>query len=140
MTRGKDSELDRLIRGEGNPQMSSASERQLLKFALDTFGESLSHILLAGLWEDGGEQRWRFNITFTDTGAATYECRLQGLCRTTVLSVRFRIFVQIPTDGRVVIRPHSALGLDRLPSLSKTFLPPGSVNKPLLLGKGRVLI
>lgn len=78
MTRGKDSELDRLIRGEGDPHGSSSSERQLLKFSLDTFGESLSRILLAGLGEEGREpRRLLFMISYSDAEFATYQCRLQ---------------------------------------------------------------
>ena len=77
MTRESDSVLNSLFNTEGSLDTLTASERRLLKFAVDNFGEPLSRILLAGLWEDGVEQRWQFNITFTDTGAATYECRLQ---------------------------------------------------------------
>lgn len=77
MTREKDSELDRLLSEEGSLGSLSTSERQLLKFAVDNFGESLCRILLAGLGWDGGEQRWHFSIVFTDMGEATYECHLQ---------------------------------------------------------------
>lgn len=77
MTRGKDSEFDRLIHGEGDPRGSLASERQLLKFALDTFGESLSRILLAGLGEEGDEPRRQFTISYSSAESVTYQCRLQ---------------------------------------------------------------
>ena len=69
--------MDRLIRGEGDPHGSSSSERQLLKFSLDTFGESLSRILLAGFGDEGREPRRLFTISYSDAEFATCQCRLQ---------------------------------------------------------------
>lgn len=76
MVRGKDSELQRLVRGGGGALRPSASERLLLKFALDTFSGQLSQVLLAGLGKEHGGQRWNFTITYAG-GGATQTRRLQ---------------------------------------------------------------
>ncbi len=78
MVWGKDSELQRLVRGESGALRPSAPERLLLKFALDTFGGQLSQVLLAGLGKERGGRRWNFTITYAGGGAA-HTRRLQAI-------------------------------------------------------------
>lgn len=59
-----------LIRGEGGVLSLSAGEKTLLEFALDTFGEPLSQLLLAGLSEEAPARSWLFTITFDDERGA----------------------------------------------------------------------
>lgn len=61
MERKKDSELVGLIRGEANSLWLLQSERRLLKFALETFGEHLSQILLSGLGEEEQGRIWLYH-------------------------------------------------------------------------------
>lgn len=68
----KDSELIRLIRGEGGSLWPSSGERRMLKFALDAFGESLSRFLLSGLGEEEESRVWLFTVTFTDNRGVGY--------------------------------------------------------------------
>ena len=42
------------------------SERRLLEFALDLFGEPLSRFLLSGLGEETEAQVWLFSVSFAD--------------------------------------------------------------------------
>jgi hypothetical protein len=62
----RDSELIKLVRGEGGSLWPSRRERLLLKFALDTFGEPLSQFLISGLGEEEGGRIWLFTVAFTD--------------------------------------------------------------------------
>jgi hypothetical protein len=66
LERERDSELIKLVRGEGGSLWPSRRERWLLKFALDTFGEPLSQFLISGLGEEEGGRIWLFTIAFTD--------------------------------------------------------------------------
>jgi hypothetical protein len=65
-----DSHLIRLIRGEGGALSLSERERALLEFALDTFGEPLSQLILAGLGEEAEARSWLFTVTFEDERGA----------------------------------------------------------------------
>lgn len=66
-----DLHLISLVRGEGGALSLSAGERILLEFALDTFGEPLSQLILAGLGEEAEARSWLFTITFEDERSAT---------------------------------------------------------------------
>ncbi len=44
----------------------SGSERRLLEFALDLFGEPLSKFLLSGIGEEAESQAWLFRVSFDD--------------------------------------------------------------------------
>src|ERR1700760_3760646 len=49
----------------------SRSERRLLEFALDLFGEPLSKFLLSGIGEEAEAQVWLFKVSFgAGSGAA----------------------------------------------------------------------
>lgn len=75
---GVDSELVSLVGGRGGPLWLNRPERQLLKFALDAFGEPLSRFLLAGLGEEPVGWRWHFTVTWF-SGTEAYDGRLQIL-------------------------------------------------------------
>lgn len=62
-----------LLLGRGGPApWLSRPERRLLKFAINTFGPSLSSFLLAGVGEeDQGARSWHFSVTFDDDGGAS---------------------------------------------------------------------
>jgi hypothetical protein len=64
--RGKDFGLQSLVRGEGGTLWPSRAERRLLRFALETFGGSLSRFLLSGLGEEEEGRAWLFTVTYTD--------------------------------------------------------------------------
>lgn len=70
MRRERDSELIKLIRGEGGSLWLSRRERRLLKFAIDAFGEPLSRFLVSGLGEKESGRIWLFKVTFTDKSDA----------------------------------------------------------------------
>lgn len=74
---GADSELVRLVRGEGGALWLNRHERRLLKFALGTFGEALSRFLLTGLGEEAVEPRWHFTVAYAGGDVDAYEGRLQ---------------------------------------------------------------
>lgn len=76
MGRKTESELIKLVRGEGRALWLSALERRLLRFAIDTFGTPLSQVLLSGLGEEDEANRWLFVITFADSGSAILRRRL----------------------------------------------------------------
>jgi len=59
------SHLVRLIPG-GRYFRLSGSERRLLEFALDLFGEPLSKFLLSGIGEEIEAQVWLFGVSFDD--------------------------------------------------------------------------
>jgi hypothetical protein len=65
-----DSHLIRIIRGEGGSLPLSVGERILLEFALNTFGEPLSQLILAGLSEEAEARFWFFTVTFEDAQGA----------------------------------------------------------------------
>ena len=60
-----DAHLVSLVRGEGGAFWPTRSERRLLKFALDRFGEMLTRFLLTGFGEEKVAPRWNFAIAFT---------------------------------------------------------------------------
>lgn len=65
-----DSRLVKLVPAGGYFLLSD-SERRLLEFALDLFGESLSRFLLSGTGEETEAQMWLFTVSFADgQGAA----------------------------------------------------------------------
>jgi hypothetical protein len=64
------SRLVRLIPGGGYFRLSG-SERRLLEYALDLFGESLSRFLLSGIGEEAEAQVWLFSVSFDDGGRMT---------------------------------------------------------------------
>lgn len=70
----EDSDMTKLIRGEGVSLWLSRGERRLLKFALETFGESLSKFLLSGLGEEEESRIWLFTVLFTDNKGESH-CR-----------------------------------------------------------------
>lgn len=76
LARRTESELTKLIHGESGSLWLSGSERRLLKFALDTFGEPLSQVLLSGLGEEVEASRWLFIITFRSPGGLVLRRRL----------------------------------------------------------------
>lgn len=53
----------------------SSAEQNLISFAREEFGESLTQFLLAGLGEKTTEQRWHFIITFVSSEGETIEER-----------------------------------------------------------------
>lgn len=59
-------------------EMSSA-EQNLVSFAREEFGESLTRFLLTGLGEVPAAQRWHFTLTFADNEGTAQECRLQAI-------------------------------------------------------------
>lgn len=59
------SRLVRLIPGGGYFRLSG-SERRLLEFALDLFGEPLSRFLLSGIGEEAEMQVWLFRVSFNN--------------------------------------------------------------------------
>lgn len=65
-----------LARGHGRPRWLNASERGLLRFALDRFGEPLAAFLLTGLGGDVTARRRRFTVAFDDRQGARYERRI----------------------------------------------------------------
>lgn len=69
-------DLVRLVRGRGGPLWPNRQEWQLLKFALERFGEPLSRFLLTGLGEDKTPRRRLFTIAFDDKQGARYERRV----------------------------------------------------------------
>jgi hypothetical protein len=71
-----ESELIKLAHSEGGALWLSVPERRLLKFALDTFGAPICHVLLSGLGEEDEANRWLFVITFADSGGAVLRRRL----------------------------------------------------------------
>lgn len=62
--------LDLLLRREGSALWLSGPERRLLKFALDTFGVTLSSFLLSGLGEEEQARAWLFSVAFEDDRGA----------------------------------------------------------------------
>lgn len=58
-----DSRLVKLVPAGGYFLLSD-SEHQLLEFALDLFGESLSRVLLSGIGEETEAQVWLFTVSF----------------------------------------------------------------------------
>jgi hypothetical protein len=60
------------------PELSSA-EQNLVSFAREEFGESLTRFLLTGLGEVPTAQRWHFTITFTDNEGIEQERRLEAI-------------------------------------------------------------
>lgn len=77
MKRNTDSELIKLVRGEGGPFWPTRHERRLLKFALDTFGGTLSQFLLTGFGEENVPKRWDFTINSTSEDGTLQKRRLQ---------------------------------------------------------------
>jgi hypothetical protein len=73
-----DSRLMKIVPA-GGYFLLSGSERRLLEFALDLFGESLSRFLLSGTGEETETQVWFFTVSFSDVqGAArTREIRVE---------------------------------------------------------------
>lgn len=97
--RETDSEIVGLLRGEGGHLWLSRPERRLLRFALDTFGEPLSHFLLAGLGEKQVGRRWRFTISYVSDEGVRLERRV-------------RVITHEPEDGSSCLpRGHDPLVL-----------------------------
>lgn len=71
------SELVRLVRGQGGPLWLNRSERHLLKFSLDRFGEPLSRFLLTGLGEEEAPRRRCFTVAFADRQDTRYKRRIR---------------------------------------------------------------
>ena len=59
------------IRSGGGALVPSDSERILLEFALDLFGEPLSQFILSGTGEETEAQAWLFTVSFTDKQGTT---------------------------------------------------------------------
>lgn len=77
MRRKQASELVKLVRGEGGVLWPSRLERRLLKFSLDTFGETLSQFLLMGLGKQKVTQRWNVTISYTGEEGAMRKRQVQ---------------------------------------------------------------
>jgi len=67
----------KFLPGEGYFLHLSGPERLLLEFALDRFGESLTHFLLTGLGEDRAVSERLFTIAFTDPQGTRYSREVQ---------------------------------------------------------------
>jgi hypothetical protein len=74
-----DAQLVSLVRGEGGAFWPTRSERRLLKFALDRFGEMLTRFLLTGYGEANVAPWCKFSITFTGEDGTLQKRRLQTI-------------------------------------------------------------
>jgi hypothetical protein len=70
------SRLERLVPA-GGYFLLSRSERRLLRFALDRFGEPLSRFLLSGIGEEAEARERRFTIALSDHTGTPYTRRLK---------------------------------------------------------------
>ncbi|MCA1566116.1 MAG: hypothetical protein LC803_10860 [Acidobacteria bacterium] len=77
MGRNQNSELGKLIRGEGGSLWPTRLERRILKFSLDTFGEMLSQFLLTGIGRKKVGQRWYLAISFTSESRSLWKRQVQ---------------------------------------------------------------
>jgi hypothetical protein len=64
-------------RGGGGALLLSDSERALLEFALDQFGEPLSRFLLSGLGEEAAARVWLFTVSFANEPGAGRSRRIK---------------------------------------------------------------